>query len=255
MANVPIRPKNPYLHGGEGKSPFKIRWGVLVFWLIVILGGIYFFRYSSFFNISEIIVEGTKTIGDDEVLEIAEKHKEGNINLFKYPVEDLEGEISDKFYQVDSVNVSRGVPKTIKIEIIEREGFLIWQTQGKNYIIDKKGVVFREIDETLSYPVIFDNKNEVVELGEKILTSKFLSFTSTINKNFTKKTKLKIKKMVIEDTTFELNIETTNGWEIRLDTTRGANDQINSLAKLLPHIRKKVKEYIDLRTENWAYYK
>ena len=255
MANKILRPQNPYLKNARKESGWKIRWGVLLFWLFLILGGIYFFRHSAFFNISDIIIEGTKTIGDDEILAIAEKHKEENTNLFKYPVKEVEKEILEKFLQIDQVNVSRGIPKTIKIEIIEREGFLIWQTQEKNYIIDKKGVVFREIDESLSFPVIVDNKNESVELGEKILSKKFLSFVSIINKNFAKKTKLKIKKMVIEDTTFELNVETTSGWQVKFDTTRDANEQISAVSKVLSHIRKKVKEYIDLRTENWVYYK
>lgn len=255
MVNKILRPKNPYLKNGERKPRWKIRWGILAFWLFIILGGIYFFRYSSFFNIADIIVEGTKTIGDDEILVIAERYKKENINLFKYPVGEVEGEILENFLQIGEVNVSRGVPKTIKIEVSEREGFLIWQSQGKNYVIDNNGIVFRETDDTFSLPIILDNKNEDVELGKKFLLKNFLKFIVNINKNFIKETKLKIKKMIIEDTTFELNIETTSGWQIKFDTTRDTNEQISALSKVLPHVKRKVKKYIDLRTENWVYYK
>lgn len=254
MANI-VRPKNPYLKDLQEKPKWRIRWGILIFWLIVIMAGVYFFSYSSFFNISEIIVEGTETVGNDEIIEIAEEYKGDQDNLFKYPVSELEQEITDKFKQIDEVNVTRGVPKTIKIEIVERQGLLIWQTQEKNYIVDKRGVIYRETDDTFSLPVILDTQDKEVNLGDKILTTKFLDLISKINKNFTKKTKLKIKEMTIEDSTYELSVLTTNGWEIKLDSTRDANQQISALAKVLLHIRKKVKQYIDLRTENWVYYK
>jgi cell division septal protein FtsQ len=253
--NKILRPKNPYFKSTPSQGKVKIRWGVLIFWLILIGGAVYFFAYSSFFNISDIIVEGTKSVNPDEVKAIAENYQSQEDNLFKYPVEKVEQDIAQKFLLVDKVNVTRGVPKTIKIEVVEREGFLIWQTNGKNYLVDKKGIVFKETEDTFSLPQVVDEQNRPITLGEKILTQNFIKFINSINVNLSKKTKTKIKKIIVRESTFELDVLTDKGWKIIFDTTRSANDQIAALKKILPYAKNKIKDYLDLRVPNWAYYK
>lgn len=256
MVNLIIRPKNPYIgKAHQSKQRWQIKWGVLIFWIIVILGAVYFFAYSSFFKISDIIVEGTDIIDKNEVLEIVEKHKSENENLFRYPIDDVEKEIKEKYLQINNVNVTRGVPKTIKIQISERKGFLVWQINDKNYLVDEKGIIFRETEDTFSLPIIIDKQVKEINLGDKILTKQFVRFIDKINKNFTKKTKVKIKRIEVPESTFELHVITSKGWKVMFDTTRDADIQINAMKKIYPHIKSDIKKYLDLRTENWAYYK
>jgi len=227
----------------------------LIFWLILILGGVYFFAYSSFFNIEDVVVEGTRGVNPDEVKSIVDSYRSSEDNLFKFPVEKVENDITSKFTQVGKVNVTRGVPKTIKVEISERDGFLIWQTQGKNYIVDKTGVAFKEAIETFSLPVVVDEQNKAVKLGDKILTKNFVKFITSVNANLEKKTKTKIKKIIVKESTFELQVITDKGWKVIFDTARSADDQINDMVIVLPYTKNKIHEYLDLRVENWAYYK
>jgi cell division septal protein FtsQ len=250
-----IRPKNPYQDKSSHHERWQIRWGILIFWLILILGGVYFFVYSSFFKITDVIVEGTKTINPDEIKVILENYRAQEDNLFKFPVEKVENEITNKFLLVDKVNVTRGVPKTIKVEISEREGFLVWQAQGKNYLIDKKGIAFKETTDTFSLPVVVDEQNKDVKLGDKILTKNFVKFISEVNSNLEKKTRTKIKKIFVRESTFELDVLTYEGWRVIFDTTQDSEKQILVMAKTLPRFGKKIKEYLDLRIQDWAYYK
>lgn len=250
-----VRPQNPYEKRSSLEGKIKIRWGVLIFWILLLFGGVYFFTFSSFFNIQDEIIEGAKTVNSDEVKSIFDAYRARESNLFRFPVDEMANEIEGKFLQVEKAEVTRGVPKTIKIDITERDGFLIWQSQGKNYVVDKKGIAFKETSDVFSLPVVYDEQNKGVTLGEKILTNSFVKFINQINSDFEKKTKIKIKRITVVESTFELNVVTANGWKVIFDTTRGAESQIDALAKIYPLIKNKVKTYVDLRIKNWAYYK
>ena len=56
--------------------------------------------------------------------------------------------------------------ETIKVVIVEREGFMVWKSENTNYLVDHAGVIFKETEDTFSLPVVMDKKNEKVNLGD-----------------------------------------------------------------------------------------
>ena len=64
--------------------------------------------------------------------------------------------------------------------------------------------------------------------------------------------------MSVSDTTVELRVQTTSGYEIRFNSLASPESQIRSLSStldLLAAENKKPSEYIDLRVDGRAFYK
>lgn len=223
---------------------------LIIFILIIIFGGlIYFLFYSSLFRIKNIIIEDSNS----QVSNFCEKYKGSNILLFSSSR--IEEEIIEKFPEVKDLEVIRGLPDTIKIRFQDRQSKIIWQTQGKNFLVDNSGQIYKETEDLSDLPQVKDNKDISVNIGQQVVSESFLNFLTELNSTFTQANGFKINRFEINDTIFQVDALTDQGWTVIFDTTRKVTDQLSDLSKFLNEHKNEVIEYIDLRVEGRVYYK
>ncbi len=225
--------------------------------IVGLVGGLaYFFVMSNCFKVKIITYEGS--VSNEAKTEV-EKIKGQNIfavNNFK-----LSDRIKEVYPQAYNVNVYKGLPDAIKVVVSERTVALIWQTNGKNFLVDKLGIAFREVgdvstkEEWKKLPIVVDTTNYVIKPGQRLISSRFIDFVSYISDNFTKVEGVKLVKIEVLETSFHPIVVTDLGWKVLMDGNRSPQYQLDDLKKILDKHKAEIKEYVDLRTEGYGYWK
>ena len=232
----------------EKKKSFKI-FGIVLILLFIFLGISFLLFYSEVFKIKNIIIENSP---NQLATERIEKFKGTNIILFS--TAKFRKELEADFPELKKVEIIRGLPDTLKIAFQERLPAIVWQAGGKNYLVDRLGQIYQESTEMSNLPVVKDNKNLGVSLDQTVATENFINFVIELNNSFPQEIGFKITHFEINETIFQIDAITDQGWKIIFDTTRKASDQLADLKQFLADHKDEVKEYVDVRVAGRAYY-
>lgn len=228
----------------------------LVIFLILSITLIWFLFYSNYFKVKTITIEGS--LNPDVTGEI--ESLKGK-NIFNLVLGNTEKDLAEKQSSIESIQIRRGIPDTLKVKVFVRNPVISWQTKGKTYFVDKNGIVFEQTsnemtDEDLQkIPKVTDSRDLEVTPGTETLSPEFIDFVKTIADKFNEKTAANITEMKIGETTFQLEVRTDQGWYALFDTTRRPDVQLDVLKKMLDEHRDDIKEYVDLRVPGKAYLK
>jgi len=234
-------------------SPISLK---VFFVLIIISAVIWFIFFSSFFKIKNIDIQGSL---NEEVKTEINKYYGQNILTFVLGNKDIE--LAKRQSSIETLEIKRGLPDTLKVKVNVRIPVLGWKTQDKIYLIDKNGVIFQLSDgntngaDNKPVSVVEDTKNIVVIDGVKIVTPEFVTFVSTFVANVKTEQNIQITSMTISDTTFQVEAQTDQGFKIIFSTIDSLDNQIKALAKALETKRGDIHEYADLRIVGRVYYK
>lgn len=159
--------------------------------------------------------------------------------------------------QVQSVQFVKNLfADTLTIQIVEQQMAVIWQTAGEKFLVNRFGVAYDRAEEGSPLVVIEDLKNIPVSLNQRIVTPDFIDFVTSFAANLPRKTNLVIRRITVPETTFEVEMETSEGWRIILDTTRSYEDQLNNLVRVLQEMsHQPPREYVDLRVGKKVFYR
>lgn len=220
--------------------------------VIVGLGLVYFIFYSTFFKINNIQIHG-----DAKPETIAAVEQLRGKNIFLIGGKKAENDLIEKQPGIKKIKIIRGLPSSAIIELVERDGALIWGSQGKKYLVDKDGVVYKEVQDVtgLDYPYVLDSKNIPIVYGSKVVAPSFISYIGIINDQLFKETGLDFDFIAIAETTFQIDVMTKNNLKIKMNTERNISDQLSEVKQLLEKNRDKIKEYMDVRVEGYGYIK
>ncbi len=254
MNNYHFKQPKIYASTPKIKEPFnkKVIF-YLVFFLIIIGLIVWFFGYSSYFKIKKVVINGQ--LNSDVKAEIDKFY---NQNILFFSVKKIEQELATRQSSIKSLEIYKGIPDVLKVKVNVREPVLIWKIQDKTYYIDENGIIFelnQNTEDLNNLPIIVDTKNAQVDLGAQALSKDFINFVLDANKYFNVNAGASIKEFRINETTFQVEVVTDQGWRVYLDTTRGITNQLNALKKILAQYKDQIREYIDLRVEGKAYYK
>jgi hypothetical protein len=215
-------------------------------------------------------------------------------NLFAFSKKELTEKINDK-YVLDDLRINKDLPGSLKIEIKEKISLVIWVSNNRYYNLDSNGIAISEIlnlnkskstknktqEETApepeffdikplnsgelidnreisSFPLIFDETNNEVVLGQSVISSDMISIILNLNKKIPEKINISVNSFKIPELgSREVKIVTNEKWEIYFDTNKDIEMQLNNLKLTLDE---KIKgnrsslQYIDLRFGNRVYY-
>ncbi|MCL5410879.1 MAG: FtsQ-type POTRA domain-containing protein [Patescibacteria group bacterium] len=230
------------------KIPIK-----MIFIIGIILFLIYYLFFSTKFTIKDVIVEGNKMVPSEKIADSVPKHS----NILLFGVSKTKKEILKNNPEIKNVEIFRGLPDAVKIVVLEHEGKLIWQSGDSSYLISTQGYVAKKIDpgEMYDFPRVIDKKNIPVETGANLLSPSFVAFITNIYSQFFNVTNIKPKDFEINQTTFDINLNTEAGFYVKFSSLRSSAKQLDNLKQVLVAKRDQVHEYVDLRIDGWAYYK
>ncbi len=233
----------------------KPRRTTCVIFIVLIIGFLFwFFRFSSFFQIKQVLIDDS--IYKKELLEIINSNIQDNTNLFAYPSSEIEKQIKEKIRNIAEVKIYKSPPNALKVVIIQRKPMSVLIRGEKKYIVDNYGVTFREYNKKdSSLPQIIDDRSETISIGDKVLTTSFLTFIVDLSKNVTSALSTKITKIEIKENIFEVRVYVEKGFNMIFDTSYSSTEQIADAKKALEIIGNKPIEYLDLRIPGKVYYK
>jgi cell division septal protein FtsQ len=214
---------------------------------------IYYLFLSGKFVVKEVIVEGNKMVPADKISSSIPK----NSNILFLNLSKVKKEILKNNSEIENIEIFRGLPDAIKVVVLEYEPKLIWQSGDSSYLISTQGYVAKKIEsgETYDFPRVIDKKGIPVEIGSGLVSPSFIAFVTNINSQFFEVTNIKPKEFEINQTTFDVNLNTEAGFYVKFNSLRSSAKQLDNLKQVLVAKRDQVHEYVDLRIDGWAYYK
>ncbi len=280
-----IKYKNPL---SFKKGIFKLRVVKIVnlILLLGILGCFYFFIFSPFYDISEIIVSGNKIASTEDILEVATNYLAQNRavilknrNIFLLNEKQLTQKINELIL-LDNLEINKRLPNTIRLTLTEKDAAVKWLTNNESYLIDSNGQIIKKYykivtpdifslstDPDRQIPPLDDDilvsmlnlANQPVNLGDKVLNPQNMTFIKDLLNNMAVNG-YKINKIEVPNNFPQyLSLNINEGWLIHFSL----NDTLAAqLARLNLLIDKKINksnlirlEYIDLRLGESIYYK
>ena len=236
----------------EIKIP-KAVWKYL-FLLAIIIGIIYFFYYSSYFKINDVIIEGNSLVATADIEQLVSSGE----NIFQFNAKNTRNEILQKFPEISDVEIFRGLPNAIKIVVLERDRKMVWQSGGINYLVSGEGIATKIVTnpaDAKDLPTVIDKQNLPVVQGTMLASPAFVEFINEVNKDFFNTVNIHPTHFEITETTFTVNLYTDAGFYVKLNSLRSAAKQLSDLKAILVAHRPDVHEYVDLRVDGWGYYK
>lgn len=219
---------------------------ILIIFIFVIIGLVYFVYYSPFFKVKNIIFEGEKIENLNYII---------GENIIFLDTETIKSDIKNKYFNVDSVQIIRGIPNTLKIKISYYQPKIVWQTNKTMYLVNNAGRIYNELQGATDMPVVKDNKDLPVQNSDQVVSTNFIDFIYDLTNKFSQSLGFKIVYFEVEETTFQVNAQTDRGWFVKLDTTKSLDGQITALKELLKEHSDEIKEYADVRVEGKVFYK
>ncbi len=105
----------------------------------------YFFHFLRLDNKSfdQINISGNKRVTEDEIIDIindVQKKSNHSANEDYQPlIHSIMNRIKSELPWVNQVIVTRNMPNTLNVSVIEYEPFAIWESEGRKYLTDKDG--------------------------------------------------------------------------------------------------------------------
>lgn len=239
----------------SGPSLPQIPTRYLIFGLAIVL---LLFGLYRMFAISKIVV--TAPSRGELIQQEAKTIEQGSLrqgNLVTLSA----GKFSDALKKVDplilSVELRRKWFHTLVIIVNLKQPGLGWTTGNQSYLVDRDGTVIDIFPVGSTLPVVIDDSNLPVKVGQRIVSTKFVSFISEVTPALLA-SGIKSTKLEVKDTTVDLYITTDKNYQLIFDTSRPAADEIVDLKSVLATltVQKRIPTtYIDLRIPSKAYYK
>lgn len=222
---------------------------------------VWFFTSAPWLQVKHIYVEGEAT--QDVTAEIEKLRGQ---NILWLSVTHPDQAIRKKQPSIKQIQILRGIPDTLRVKLIERDPAAVWQTGDKRYTMDANGFAFRVeelqraengdlIVKETDLPVIVDNKNLPVALGQNVASGQYIAFIREVKNRLPQEYNLRFVRVEIDETMYNVRIVTDAGWSIHMDTTRQLDPQMRTLSRMLETKRDLIKEYVDVRVRGWVYIK
>jgi cell division septal protein FtsQ len=209
--------------------------------------------YSQFFKIKNIEISGTV---NDSIKKEIDSFKGKNIFLFVVGQKDKE--LASRQSSIEKINIVKGIPDTLKVEVLVRKPIIRWKSKDAIYFIDEKGIAFNlesPTDGDNKLPLVSDSRNLDVKVGGRIVTKEFVDFVNDLAVKIPEKIKKEVAEYIVDETTLHLEVKFRDSYKVFFDTTANLDDQIYLLAKIIEKHDSEITDYVDLRVEGRAYYK
>lgn len=133
-----------------------------ILFLGIVAGGIVFATTSPIFNIKEIKILNNNIVSSEEIISLSSLKTDENI--FKFNKADIKNKIKENAY-IEEVQIHRKIPKTVEINIIEREPKYSIDFMEKYAYINTQGYILEISDDNKGLVVIqgiSTNEEEIV---------------------------------------------------------------------------------------------
>ncbi len=165
-------------------------------------------------------------------------------------------------YSLENLKVNKKFPRSLTINLTEKEAALVYQVGLKKWLLDNQGKIIQEAgagDETNRLPIVVaESVSSTMKLATTIVPPATIKFLTFLQAKIPEMTKVEVAFGKLKDEEGRvLHLTTSENWQIYLDRQNDWDKQVNVLATILNTKLKGGREklkYIDVRYENRAYF-
>jgi len=211
---------------------------------------------TNFFILDKLKITGTHLVSQEEITNLLFPDGFEKVNAVTFSQNWAQTKLKN-IPQIKEVKFSKNlISNILTINIVEHQSSIVWQTSGERFLVNRFGVIYDVAEAGCPLLVVEDLKNLPVSLNQRIVTSEFIEFVTSFAANLPRKTNISIERIMIPETTFEVEMKTSDGWTIILDSTKSYEDQLNNLVRVLREMESNPpREYVDLRIGKKVFYK
>ena len=260
---------------------FKRFWLILI---IFIIAGLYFLNSADQLRIENIEVAGNEYIkGQDIESVIWEQTTKKRWFLFSqsnivfFSKNSAKKALAGNYF-FDQLSIKKKYPDTLEVKVKEKISSLLWVSGGGQYYLDLRGIVIRKLtgDDLLikagegqtdvvrseassgRYPLIYDQSNTPVEIGQPAVSPKVADFIVNLTNQLNTGADFDISHYnIVGPDSREIILVTNEGWAARFnleDSVRSQGDLLLSILYQKVEDRNSL-EYIDLRFGDKVFWK
>ncbi len=239
------------------------------------IGVLWVTLFSPWLKVKNIVIEGNlrsdayttawRWLGRESMRKLYGKFS-GN-HIFFIRTKELENALMEDEL-IDSVVIEKKFPSSLVIGIEERTASFTYVLDGVRYILDSRGSLLEVTEKPIekndaysSLPIVYGTSTSpMIVNNESSFTPQLTKFIKRLSVEFSKFFEnLAIVRFAIGDNGNTITAMTSEGWYALLDPTTDIMVQLSNLSRVYKEVvsesRKKRLEYIDVRIENYAYYK
>ncbi|MEX2043645.1 MAG: FtsQ-type POTRA domain-containing protein [Patescibacteria group bacterium] len=223
-----------------------------------IVAGIgYLLVFSPVFWVDQVKVEGVRALSADDLRKVVHEASERSFgplrtrSVFLIDTGAIAERVQEAAPDVAAAEVTTKLPDTVVLSVSERRSTLLWNTGGKAYLVDQRGVAYEEADASDKNLLKVDDSTDLpVTVGEQIVGGTFISVLGDVRQSL-KDRGFEVTSFRIPETTFEVQAVTKDGWYALFDTTRPVKSQADALKLAVE--RERPTQYADLRVPGRVY--
>ncbi len=256
----PVYGRQPPSRNRRGARRRRVNIGLIPkrLFILGILAVVVLFGLKQLFAIKQVRV--VSTTRQDEIAQETKQIVAADwtaSNLLTFNPDRLTARLLAADPMIKTAEVSENWPNGISVKVTLKQPSLGWTSGNQSYLLDRDGTVIGALPVGQPLPVVLDNSNLPVQLGQRVTSTQFVGFTGDVATAMAR-LKLGPTKLEIKDTTLDLYATTPAGYQLIFDTSRSSVDEIADLQTILAALavqKKQPAHYIDLRVVGKAYYK
>ncbi|MEX0668399.1 MAG: hypothetical protein WD061_01495 [Candidatus Saccharimonadales bacterium] len=169
----------------------------------------------------------------------------------------LEHNYRGKIASIDYANI--WWQQELNIDITQRQPVMIWISEDESYLMDEFGVITGVLpdnseDSHAELPVVNDDANLPIEIGDQATTRGFVEFALAIEDS----EEIDVRSMRILETTSEIHADLADGYSVRFAIDEDFDQQIDNVKRVQDIAKDRgdnISSYIDVRIPYKAYYR
>ncbi len=234
---------------------------------------IFILFFSSYLKITDIKIDGTRELEQVRIMQVLEGPFQGAYlgifprdNFLFISSSRIERILKESYKKIRQVRVEKKFPGSLEVIIDERKALLVWCSGENCFLIDDGGVAYsaanfgsQEIIEN-NLIKISDLSRGNVSIGEKVLNDGYEKYLLHIH-DAAKEQGMELGNEYTTPSRMaeEIDAATPDGTRLQLSTQFALENAMRTLGiilkKEIPVEKRSELDYIDLRSENKAFYK
>jgi cell division septal protein FtsQ len=229
---------------------------VIVPLALALVFGLHTLLTATYFEVQQITIEGTR---NGQVIAAIEQLHLTGVNIF---LADTSADAASvkMLPPIADASVTRTLPNTLLVHVVERQPVLIWQVGATLYSVDAGGAIIGQVQQAGGLPVISDEHGldlhgHPFAPGGKI-DPKIIQMARQLLEQVP--TASGITSFTLRDTLlYGIVLFSAQGWQARFGGPNNLQTKINELAAILQLVRQQGQQLalIDLRFGYYPYYR
>ncbi len=240
----------------QGRGRWLLRLLILVPLVLGVIFGGHFLVTASYFQVQHIQIEGTR---NEQIITAIQRLQLGGANIFLANTSADTAQV-EALPPVLSASITRSLPDTLVVHVVERQPVLIWQVGSSMFHVDATGVLIDQTQQVNGLPLVSDEHQR--DYNGKSFTpgGKIDPAIVQMARQLLERlpTEVGVSNFSLRDTLdYGLVIVSADGWQARFGGPDDLDTKIKELAAILQLVKQQGKQLalIDIRFGSYPYYR